>query len=84
MPAFQEELQLLTQHKQIHAGLEKLEEYLADCKEGKRDLVMERLKTLMDDFGNVLWTHLDEEVQQLGAENMRKYWSLQEMKAMPM
>jgi hypothetical protein len=31
----------------------------------------------------VLWEHLDEEVKTLGADNMRRYWSLDEMKRMP-
>ncbi|KAG9194694.1 hypothetical protein G6011_04729 [Alternaria panax] len=30
MPAFKKELELLTQHKQIHKGLDKLEKYLED------------------------------------------------------
>lgn len=29
----------------------------------------------MDDFGSVLWAHLTDEVVELGAENMSKYWS---------
>ena len=84
MPAFKKELQLLTQHKQIHAGLDRFEEYLAQCKRGETDFRMEELKSLMDTFGDVLWTHLDDEVKELGAENMRKYWSVAEMQRMPM
>ena len=84
MPAFQKELELLTQHKQIHEGLEKLEEYLEKCKSGENDLRMPELKEILDSFGEVLWTHLDDEVKQLGAENMRKYWSAAEMKRLPM
>ena len=84
MPAFKKELQLLTQHKQIHAGLDKFEEYLARCKSGEADLRMDELKTLMDSFGDVLWTHLDDEVQELRAENMRKYWTVTEMRRMPL
>ena len=84
MPAFEKELHLLSQHKQIHVGIEKLETYLGKCKSGEADLRMEELKEVMDGFGTVLWTHLDDEVKQLGAENMRKYWTLQEMRRMPM
>ena len=84
MPAFQKELQLLTQHKQIHLGLEKFEDYLAKCKSGESDLRMDEMKGLMDSFGDVLWTHLDDEVKELGAENMRKYWTPEEMRRMPM
>ncbi|EOA86861.1 uncharacterized protein SETTUDRAFT_87407 [Exserohilum turcica Et28A] len=84
MSAFRKELELLTHHKMIHAGIEKLETYLEECQSGERELRMTELKEVMDSFGPVLWEHLDAEVKQLGAENMRKYWSLEEMRAMPM
>jgi hemerythrin-like domain-containing protein len=84
MPLFQKQDLLVTQHKEIHAGLEKLEKYLADCRTGERELRLDELKVVMDGFGKVLWQHLDEEVEQLGAENMRKFWSLEEMRRMPM
>jgi hypothetical protein len=32
----------------------------------------------MDEFGAVLWAHLEVEVEELKAENMRKFWSLEE------
>jgi hemerythrin-like domain-containing protein len=84
MPAFQKELELLTHHKMIHAGLEKLQAYLEECQAGERELRLQELKVHMDTFGDVLWTHLDAEVKELGAENMRKFWSLDEMRRMPM
>lgn len=84
MPEFRKELELLTQHKKIHAGLEKLEEYLYKCRSGEEDLRREEVKRLMESFGAVLWQHLGEEVDTLGADNMRKYWSLEEMKHLPM
>jgi hemerythrin-like domain-containing protein len=84
MPAFEKELQLLTQHKQIHAGLEKLEEYLEQCRGGEKELRLQEMKALMDTFGTVLWAHLEDEVKQLEAENMRKFWTLEEMRRMPM
>lgn len=84
MPAFKKELELLTQHKQIHAGLDKLEKYLEDCSDGERELRMAELKEILDGFGKVLWQHLDDEVKQLGADNMRKYWTLEEMRRIPM
>jgi hypothetical protein len=84
MPAFRTELELLTQHKQIHAGMEKLEAYLGQCRSGEKDLRMEQMKEIMDSFGDVLWSHLDDEVKELGAENMRKYWTIEELRRMPM
>ena len=84
MPAFRRELELLTQHKQIHAGMDKLQTYLELCKSGEKDLRTEEMKGIMDGFGDVLWAHLDDEVKQLGAENMRKYWTMEDLRRMPM
>ena len=84
MEAFRKELELLSQHKQIHEGLEKFEDYLGKCRSGEENLRLDQMKILMDGFGNVLWQHLDDEVNQLRAENMQKYWTIQEMKGMPL
>lgn len=114
MPAFRRELELLTQHKEIHKGLDKFEAYVDDCKAGKKDLRMEEMyvtspfhppptplinaicaqsnmlislfhrKTILDSFGDVLWAHLSDEVEQLSVENMRKCWSVEEVKRLPM
>jgi hemerythrin-like domain-containing protein len=84
MPLFQKQDTLLAQHKEIHQGLEKLKAYLEACMSGEKELRLGELKEVMDGFGKVLWQHLDEEVEQLGAENMRKYWTIEEMKRMPM
>ena len=84
MPAFRKELELLTQHKLIHDGLDKFEAYLQACSSGERELRLEELKALMDGFGEVLWAHLDDEVKELGAYNMSKFWSVEEMRSLPM
>ena len=84
MPAFRKELELLTQHKQIHDGLDKFEAYLAECRSGERELRFAELGAVMDGFGAVLWEHLDAEVHELRAENMRKYWTPEEMRRLPM
>lgn len=79
MPEFREELSFIGQHREIPHGLEKMETYVNTCRIGETELWLGYMKTLMDDFGGVLWTHLDDEVKALGAENMRKYWTLKEM-----
>ncbi|KAJ5120987.1 uncharacterized protein N7515_008948 [Penicillium bovifimosum] len=84
MPEFRKNVELLSQHKQIHAGLEKLEKYLEQCQCGEEDLRREEVKRLMEGFEKVLWVHLDQEVETLGAANMRKFWSLDEMRRLPM
>lgn len=74
----------LKQHQGIHNGVEALEEWVQEVKEGSREFQLKELKVVMDGFGQVLWAHLEDEVRELGAENMRKYWSVQEMRRMPM
>ncbi|ORY68564.1 uncharacterized protein BCR38DRAFT_134281 [Pseudomassariella vexata] len=76
--------ELLRQHKEIHKGLDMLGTYLRACKTGETEFALAVLKTKLDSWGKVLWTHLDQEVKSLGAENMRKYWTKEEIRAMPM
>jgi len=84
MPAFRHELQMRSQHKEIHKGLVELQRYLEEVRTGERELVLRELKGVMDGFGTVLWAHLDDEVKELGAENMRRYWTVEDMRRMPM
>lgn len=86
MPMFQADAMVgpLEQHRQIHKGMDELEAYLNACKSGEKSLRREEVKEIMDGFGGVLWTHLAEEVEHLGAENMRKYWKKEEIARMPM
>lgn len=84
MPLFRDDLQMKSQHKEIHTGLVVLEKYLGECMGGERELVLKELKGVMDGFGGVLWQHLGDEVEQLGAENMRLFWTMEEMRRMPM
>lgn len=76
--------ELLRQHHEIHKGMDVFEDYLNKCRSGETELELKVLKEKMDSWGEVLWTHLDQEVKTLAAENMRKYWSLEEMRRMPM
>lgn len=63
--------ELLRQHKQIHDGMDVFEAYLEKCRSGETELELRVMKEKMDSWGEVLWTHLDQEVKTLGAENMR-------------
>ena len=71
------------QHKEINSGLTALRTYFKDCQTGKRDFQRHEVQELMDSLGKVLWHHLDEEVKELGAENMKKYWTADEMESFP-
>lgn len=84
MSYFSPKEHLLTQHAGIHKGIDVLEEYIQQVKEGGKEFNLRELKVIFDGFGEVLWTHLDDEVRTLGAENMRKYWTVEEMRRMPM
>lgn len=90
MPEFQsggknkKAAELLQQHKEIHKGMDVTEEYLRRCRNGEADLEMGVLKAKLDSWGAVLWKHLDQEVQTLGAENVRKYWTIEEIRRIPM
>lgn len=75
---------LVKQHAQIHEGLEGFEKYLNEVKSGERDFELSILKEKMESWGGVLWAHLDDEVRSLGAENMRKFWTLQEIRRFQM
>lgn len=81
MPEFRGDMQ--AQHREIHHGLEKFEEYLRGCKDGRCDFELGALRDKMSSWGEVLWTHLDDEVRALGANNMRRYWSKDDMAKMP-
>lgn len=86
MPEFQtgkNAAELLRQHAEMHEGMMNMGAYLEKCRSGETELELRRLKEIMDTFKDVLWTHLDQEVKTLGAENMRKYWSKEEMRRMP-
>jgi hemerythrin-like domain-containing protein len=78
-----EECELIRQHRVIHDGMEQMEEYLQKCKNKECEFEMGVLKEKMEGWGEMLLRHLDEEVKELGAEKMRRYWTLQEMKAFP-
>ncbi|KAI2778772.1 hypothetical protein F4815DRAFT_476584 [Daldinia loculata] len=91
MPEFQNDgkggnnaAELLRQHREIHDGMEGMRKYLRSCRDGEQDLDMGTLKAQMENWGAILWTHLDQEVTTLGAENMRKYWTAEEIRRIPM
>ncbi|KAJ2899133.1 hypothetical protein MKZ38_003380 [Zalerion maritima] len=75
---------LIQQHRLIHEGMDVFEAYLRSVKSGETDFEMSALKEKMNSWGDVLWEHLDLEVKTLGAENMRRYWSLDEIRRIPM
>ncbi|KAL4886874.1 hypothetical protein BJY04DRAFT_176741 [Aspergillus karnatakaensis] len=89
MPEFQNgkgkrAAELLRQHREIHKGLDGFKEYLEKCSSGEDELRLDVLREKMEGWKDVLWNHLDQEVKTLGAENMRRYWTKEEMAMIPM
>ncbi|KAK1566045.1 uncharacterized protein LY79DRAFT_572948 [Colletotrichum navitas] len=83
MPHFRvDDAVLVEQHRQIHGGLEVFQRYLENCRTRKSELELQTLKSKMDSRGDVLLLRLDQEVEMLGAENMKKYWTPEEMPVM--
>ncbi|KAK2012000.1 hypothetical protein LZ32DRAFT_629097 [Colletotrichum eremochloae] len=84
MPQFRgDDALLVEQHRQIHGGLEEFRRYLESCRTRKSQLERRVLRSKMDSWGDVLLLHLDQEVEMLGAKNMKKYWTPEEVLEMP-
>ncbi|KAK3313747.1 hypothetical protein B0H66DRAFT_606993 [Apodospora peruviana] len=75
--------ELLKQHQQIHEGMDVFVAYLQACKNRETELELSVLKEKMDLWGEVLMKHLDQEVKELEADVMRRYWTMDEVKAFP-
>lgn len=76
--------ELLRQHEEIHKGMDLTEAYLRACKAREVDFEMGVLREKLDSWGAVLWKHLDQEVRTLGADNVRRYFTLDEVRRIPM
>ncbi|KAK3692024.1 hypothetical protein B0T22DRAFT_446201 [Podospora appendiculata] len=79
-----DDCELLRQHRAIHEGMDVFAAYLKACKSREVEFELAVLKDKMDAWGEVLFVHLDQEVRDLGADVMRRYWTLEEIKAIPM
>jgi hypothetical protein len=49
MPEFRNDL--VGQHREIHLGLDKMDQYVQMCRTGEKELQLTHLKVLMDSFG---------------------------------
>lgn len=70
-------------HRQIHAGLDAYHALLVSWKSNPSAYSPKDLRANMDSWREVLFRHLDEEVADLGKENMLKFWTLEEVKRLP-
>jgi len=79
MPQFAEDEKHKQSHKGIHDGLDAMGKLIKSYKEDPTSYSPEKMRECLDSFRDVLMRHLDEEVQDLQAENMKKYWTLKEV-----
>ncbi|KAG8811521.1 hypothetical protein FRC17_002421 [Serendipita sp. 399] len=81
MPEFRANERHKKSHKLIHDGLDRIEAAVKGFEEDNSSYNPVEMRTALDSFREPLYTHLAEEVRDLGAENMRKYWTLSEIAA---
>jgi hypothetical protein len=65
-------------------GLHRYAAYLRKCTQDKAAYQPDELKRIMGSFGPVLFYHLDAEVESLRADNLRRYYTLEEVNRLPM
>ncbi|KAJ7783232.1 hemerythrin/HHE cation-binding motif-containing protein [Mycena metata] len=68
-------------HKGIHKGLDELSTLVHKFKKEPSSYSPDEMRACLDGFREVLFTHLDAEVNDLRGENMKKYWTLEELEA---
>ncbi|KAG8802381.1 hypothetical protein FRC17_006421 [Serendipita sp. 399] len=81
MPEFRANERHKKSHKLIHNGLDRIEAAVKGFEEDNSSYNPVEMRAALDSFREPLYTHLAEEVRDLGAENMRKYWTLSEIAA---
>ncbi|CAE6416412.1 unnamed protein product [Rhizoctonia solani] len=84
MPSFAENEQHKKSHKVIHAGLDKLKDLATSWKSEPTTFSPAILRSCLDEFKTPLFNHLSEEVRDLSGENLKKYYTLEEVDRLPM
>uniref|UniRef100_A0A0W0FH42 Hemerythrin-like domain-containing protein n=1 Tax=Moniliophthora roreri TaxID=221103 RepID=A0A0W0FH42_MONRR len=84
MKEFSSDSDHLKSHEEIHNGLAKLQDLVIKFKEDPSSYSPGEMRACLDSFREVLFAHLDQEVSDLRGENLRKYWTLEEVDKIPM
>ncbi|KAJ7737780.1 hypothetical protein DFH07DRAFT_905700 [Mycena maculata] len=71
----------LASHKGIHEGLEALAALVEKFKKEPSMYSPTEMRVCLDGFREVLFRHLDAEVNDLRGENLKKYWTLEELES---
>jgi hypothetical protein len=72
MPQFQKNGEHLKEHEEIHKGLDEYVAYVRKCRKDPKEWECDKMRSIMDSFRDVLFKHLDHEVESLSAEEMKK------------
>jgi hypothetical protein len=72
MPQFADQGEHLKQHEEIHKGLDEYVAYIKKCQKDRKEWDSDKMRSIMDSFREILFKHLDHEVESLKAENMKK------------
>lgn len=72
-------------HRGIHDGLTQYDAYLSEVADSPSSYDGVRLRAIMDGFRDVLFSHLDAEVRDIGAESLQRHgFTLDELRQFPM
>lgn len=77
------------EHAQMHKVLQEYDTYIKDClglgaSAEKIKFESSKFRGIMDDLKNILFKHLDHEEHSLSGPEMKKFWTLDELKQIPM
>ncbi|TFY65352.1 hypothetical protein EVJ58_g2029 [Rhodofomes roseus] len=87
MPEFRDDEVHLKAHHGIHEGQYLLNIHLITGNKWNKDPTTfspTEMRACLDSWREVLFVHLDQEVKDLGAENVKRYWTLEELDKIPM
>ncbi|KAF9820299.1 hypothetical protein IEO21_01513 [Rhodonia placenta] len=84
MPSFQEHDMHVKSHEAIHEGLDRLSVLIKKWTAEPSTYSPAEMRGCLDSWREVLFTHLDQEVEDLSGENMKKHWKLEELDMIPM
>ncbi|ORY87456.1 hypothetical protein BCR35DRAFT_38995 [Leucosporidium creatinivorum] len=82
MPEFEHETSgaHVEEHEAIHEGMGRYSAYLAKCKSSPSSFNAEEFRKILQSWGPILFYHLDAEVISLSHANLRRYYTLAEVK----
>ncbi|BGP14073.1 hypothetical protein JCM10213_002368 [Rhodosporidiobolus nylandii] len=82
MPQFADEHQ--EEHDTIHEGMHKFETLVAKYRSEPSTYSPQEFRSNLASWGPVLFYHLNAEVESLKPDILRRYWTLEEVKRLPM